>query len=57
MMAEYAVIGKPAPNVFGRAKVTGRAKYTDDLKLPGMLYGGLLRSPYPHAKILNIDTS
>ena len=44
-------------NVDGIAKVTGRATYTFDVKLPGMLYGKILRSPHPHAKILNIDYS
>ncbi len=38
-------------------KATGEAKYTDDMVLPGMLYGKILRSPYPHARILDIDTS
>jgi xanthine dehydrogenase molybdenum-binding subunit len=38
-------------------KVTGRAKYIQDLKLPGMLYGKILYSRYPHARILHIDTS
>ena len=37
--------------------MTGRATYTFDVKLPGMLYGKILRSPHPHAKILSIDTS
>ena len=36
-------------------KVTGEAKYCDDLFLPGMLYGKMLRSPHPHARILNIN--
>jgi len=40
-----------------RAKVMGKARYTADLKLPGMLVGKILRSPYAHARILNIDTS
>ena len=38
-------------------KVTGRAVYGPDLKVPGMLYGKVLRSPLPHARILNVDTS
>ena len=38
-------------------KVTGRATYTFDVKLPGMLYGKILRSPHPHAKIIKIDFS
>jgi CO/xanthine dehydrogenase Mo-binding subunit len=52
-MAEYSIIGKPTPNVDGPAKVTGEAAYTIDMTLPNMLYGKLLRSPYPHAKILS----
>lgn len=40
-----------------KAKVTGQAKYTDDIKLPGMLYAVPVYSDYVHAKILNIDTS
>ena len=38
-------------------KLTGQARYTADLQLPGMLHARLLRSPYPHARILRIDTS
>ena len=41
----------------GIPKVTGRAMYGADLKLPGMIYGKVLRSPHAHAKILSIDTS
>ena len=41
----------------GVPKVTGRAQYGADLKLPGMIYGKVLRSPHAHAKILSIDTS
>ena len=41
----------------GIPKVTGRAQYGADLKLPGMIYGKVLRSPHAHAKILSIDTS
>ena len=37
-------------------RVTGRARYTDDVTFPGMLYGRTLRSRYPHARILSIDT-
>src|SRR5512136_1011301 len=57
MEREYSIIGKPTPNVDGPAKVTGEAAYAIDIALPNMLYGKLLRSPYPHAKILSIDTS
>ena len=38
-------------------QVTGRAKYTDDYAFTGMLFGRTLRSRYPHARILSIDTS
>lgn len=36
-------------------KATGEAKYVSDLRIPGCLYGHVVRSPYPHARILNID--
>jgi 4-hydroxybenzoyl-CoA reductase alpha subunit len=56
-MSKYTVIGHRVHRVDGPDKVTGRAKYTYDMVLPNMLYGRILRSPYPHARILNIDTS
>ena len=56
-MRDYAVINTRAPRLDAPAKATGRAKYIDDMTLPGMLYGALLQSPLAHAKILNIDTS
>jgi 4-hydroxybenzoyl-CoA reductase subunit alpha len=56
-MSKYSVIGQRVRRVDGLEKVTGSAKYTFDMVLPNMLYGKILRSPYPHAKILNIDTS
>src|SRR5579864_1330710 len=52
----YAVIGTPRPKVDAYGKVTGRALYADDIMLPRMLYGRLLRSPHAHARILSIDT-
>ena len=39
------------------SKVTGTAQYLDDLEMQGMAYGGIIRSPYPHAKVLSIDFS
>lgn len=51
-----AVIGKRVPRINGRAKVTGSARFTVDIKLAGMLHGRLLRSPHPHARIVSIDT-
>lgn len=56
-MKKYSVINTPVHNIDGVAKITGRAEYAFDVKLPHMLYGKILRSPYAHAKILNIDTS
>ncbi len=56
-MPEMRVIGQPLPMSDARAKVTGLGKYTDDLTLPGMLYGRILHSPYPHARIVSIDTT
>lgn len=57
MSQELSVVGKrlPRPDAFDKA--IGVAKYTVDIKPPGMLIGKVLRSPYPHAKILKIDTS
>src|SRR5436189_6447110 len=51
------VVGKPTPRLDGRLKVTGAAKYTADVNLPGMLFARMLISPYPHAKVKSIDTS
>jgi xanthine dehydrogenase YagR molybdenum-binding subunit len=47
--------GKDVQRLDAVAKVTGKAKYTYDLMLPGMLYGRVLRSPHPHAKIVKVD--
>jgi xanthine dehydrogenase molybdenum-binding subunit len=52
----YRHIGKTAPRKDAHAIVTGRARYINDIKLPGMLYGKVLRSPHPHARIIRIDT-
>lgn len=51
------VISRSVPPQEVHEKVTGHAKYTDDFVFPNMLYARTLRSPYPHAKILSIDTS
>lgn len=56
-MSDYAYIGKDMPRVDSLAKVTGEALFTADLVLPRMLVGKILRSPHPHARILNIDTA
>ena len=55
MSQEYKVIGKRQPKLDASDRVTGRARYASDLYLPGMLYAKILRSPHPHAKVLNID--
>ncbi len=57
MKTDYVNIGKRLPRVDGIVKATGEAKYAGDLSLPGMLYGKILRSPHPHARIIDIDTS
>jgi xanthine dehydrogenase molybdenum-binding subunit len=52
-----SVAGKTVVRKDLREKLTGEAKYSADLKLPGMLYGLVLRSPHPHANIVSIDTA
>ena len=56
-MAEFSVVGKPLTKPDAYAKVSGQTKFADDLSLPRMLYGRILRSPYPHARILRVDPS
>ncbi|MDW8083948.1 MAG: xanthine dehydrogenase family protein molybdopterin-binding subunit [Candidatus Caldarchaeum sp.] len=53
---QYRLVGKSVPKVDGVAKVRGLARYIDDLELPNMLYGKILRSVHPHAKIVRINT-
>jgi len=50
-------VGKRVLRKDGPVKVTGRAKYTVDMQPGGLLTGRILRSPHPHARILNIDTT
>jgi CO/xanthine dehydrogenase Mo-binding subunit len=52
-----STLGTGVPQVNARAKVLGRAQYAGDIKLAGMLHGKVLRSPYPHARIVSMDTS
>ena len=56
-MQDFINIGKRIPKMDAEEKVTGKAVYIHDLKLPGMLFGKILYSHHPHAKILRIDTS
>ncbi|KYH33186.1 xanthine dehydrogenase family protein molybdopterin-binding subunit [Neomoorella mulderi] len=51
------IIGTSPPRVDARSKVTGQAIYPADVNFPGMIYGQAVRSPYAHARIINIDTS
>ncbi|HSO71993.1 MAG TPA: xanthine dehydrogenase family protein molybdopterin-binding subunit, partial [Thermodesulfobacteriota bacterium] len=51
------VVGKSIPRVDAYERVSGRAVYPSDLSLPRMLYGAILRSPYPHARVKKIDTT
>ena len=55
--SDLTLIGTPMRKIEGLDKSTGRAVYTDDIVLPGMLHGKILRSPYPHARIVSIDVS
>jgi CO/xanthine dehydrogenase Mo-binding subunit len=54
---EYRFLGKPTPRKDALEIVTGKAEFIDDVKRPGMLHAKVLRSPYPHANILRIDTA
>ena len=56
-MTEHSVVGKSVIRLDALEKVTGKARYCIDMKLLGMLYGKVLRSPYAHARITSIDTS
>jgi CO/xanthine dehydrogenase Mo-binding subunit len=51
------VVGRPATRVDGYTRARGRAPYTADLRLPGMLHTAVLRSPHAHARVLRIDLS
>lgn len=53
----YKYVGQSVKRVDGLDKVTGYAKYVDDLKMPGMLYAKIKTSPYAHARIIKVDTS
>lgn len=56
-MTDYAVLSKRIPRTDAWEKVTGKGKFAEDIILPGMLYGKILRSPHAHARIISIDTS
>jgi CO/xanthine dehydrogenase Mo-binding subunit len=54
---EFTVVGKPLNRIDGVEKVTGRAEYSGDMRLPNMLYGKILQCPHLRARVLKIDTS
>ena len=54
---DFSIIGKAIAMIDAAGKTTGAGKYTDDLSVAGMLYGKILHSPHPHARIKNIDTT
>ena len=51
------VVGRPHPGIDAVEKVAGATTFIDDMALPGALTGMALRSPHPHARILNVDAS
>ena len=54
---DSTIIGAPVSQIGGQEKVTGQTRFAADGILPGMLWGKILRSPYPHARIQRIDAS
>src|SRR5215472_11131545 len=56
-VSQRRLIGKDISRVDGHAKATGRAIYTYDVNLPGMLYAKVVRCPHAHAKVKSIDTT
>jgi len=50
------IIGGDATRIDGRDKVTGQARYVEDIDIPGLLHGKVLRSPHHHARILSLET-
>ena len=55
-MTDFSVVGKRVPPIDGIPKATGEARFTVDIQFPGLLWGKILRSPYPHARIHHINT-
>ncbi len=54
---DFSIVGTNYSRIDAEAKVTGRAEYSGDISLRGMLWGKMVRSPHAHAKIISIDTS
>jgi CO/xanthine dehydrogenase Mo-binding subunit len=55
--SETEIVGQSVRRIDGWKKVTGGTKFSADQTLPGMLYAKTLRSPHPHARLVNLDTS
>ena len=53
---QYRYIGKHVNRADAKELITGRRQFIDDIRIPGMLYARVLRSPYPHANIVKINT-
>src|SRR5215475_740136 len=51
------LIGAPVSQIHGPDKVAGRTRFAADVDVPGMLWGKILRSPHPHARIVRLDAS
>jgi CO/xanthine dehydrogenase Mo-binding subunit len=56
-MATLTQVGRSVPRLEGQAKVTGRAEYVHNLRLPGMLYGKIVRSTLAHGRIAELDVT
>ncbi|MFQ5914176.1 MAG: xanthine dehydrogenase family protein molybdopterin-binding subunit [Nitrospinota bacterium] len=56
-MGQFTHVGKRVPSVEATDKAQGAGRYVTDLNLPGMLWGKILRSPYPHARLSKLDAS
>ena len=56
-MLRHGIIGRPIPRLDGSDKTTGSTQYTADLSPEGVLWGRILRSPWPHARVVNVDVS
>ena len=57
MVTSFTTVGTPVKRGEGPDKVSGQTLYTADFNLPGLLWGKVLRSPLPHARVVSIDTS
>jgi CO/xanthine dehydrogenase Mo-binding subunit len=57
MDIQSTIIGAPVSQITGPEKVTGRTRFAADVAIPGMLWGKILRSPHPHARLRRLDAS